>query len=469
MTSLGFADLFSTLTYIVVIATSIFILDDLFIDLIAFLKRLRPTILSPSALKEMKELPQKHIAIMIANWKEYEVIGPMIRGNIRGIDYDNYTFFLGVYPNDTETWQEASRLEKAYPDKVVVVVNSEPGPTSKGQMLNEIARQIIASEEVTGKTMDLLLLQDSEDVVHPHAFTLLNYSSLEADFIQIPVFSFDVPKTSLVGGVYIDEFSESHTKDLLVRQAMGAAIPSAGVGTCISREFVKTMMSLQDGQLMKEDTLTEDYHLGIIAKPLGFKSKFVCAEIFHEDGHKEFIATREYFPNKFAASVRQKSRWTLGIAYQGLDNIQWNGSIVDKYFLLRDRKGPACSVLTVLSLVVLFGMIGLQLMDGEIPPLLQTEFFSVLLMFNAGAMFLRILQRMSAVHRVNDFSQAMMVPARWLVANAVNVLASLKAHRQYRESQRTGKRPVWIKTDHQMPAHFGMDLSEVEVVPGLAE
>jgi adsorption protein B len=463
METLGFADLFSTLTYLVVIATSLFILDDLFIDFVALVKRLRPLQLSRKALLRMKGLEQKHIAIMIANWKEADVIGPMIRGNIRGIDYDNYTFFLGVYPNDTDTWEEARRLELLYPDKVTVVVNSEPGPTSKGQMLNEIARQIIESEAKTGKKMDLFLLQDSEDVLHPHAFTLLNHFSREADFIQIPVFSFDVPKTSLVGGVYIDEFSESHTKDLLVRQSLGAAIPSAGVGTCISREFVRSVMNRQDGQLMKEDTLTEDYHLGITAKPMGFKSRFVCAELVEEDGSREFIATREYFPNKFTASVRQKSRWTLGIAYQGLDNIQWSGGLIDRYFLLRDRKGPACGALTVLSLVVLIGMVFSQAVGGQIPPLLQTDFFSLLLTFNASAMFLRIIQRMLAVHRVNDFSQATMVPVRWLVANAVNVLAVLKAHRQYRESQRTGQRPVWIKTDHQMPAHFGVELAEVEV------
>ncbi|WP_413294162.1 glycosyltransferase [Bdellovibrio sp. HCB185ZH] len=463
MENVGLADLFSTLTYSVVIATSVFILDDLFIDLIALIKRLRPLAISKQTLQLMKQMDQKSIAIMIANWKEAEVIGPMIRGNIRGIDYQNYKFFLGVYPNDTPTWEEAARLEKLYPDKVTVVVNSEPGPTSKGQMLNEIARQILESEKQTGKRMDLFLLQDSEDVLHPHAFSLLNYFSREADFIQIPVFSFDVPKTSLVGGVYIDEFSESHTKDLLVRQALGAAIPSAGVGTCISREFVKAMMLHQDGQLMKEDTLTEDYHLGITAKPMGFKSRFVCAELVDENGEREFIATREYFPNKFTASVRQKSRWTLGIAYQGLANLQWSGGLIDRYFLLRDRKGPACSVLTVLSLVVLLGMVSLQVAHGEIPPLLRTDFFSLLLFFNATAMCLRVIQRMFAVNRVNDFSQAAMVPVRWLVANAVNVLASLKAHRQYRESVKTGKRPVWIKTDHQMPAHFGMELSEAEV------
>ncbi|MBO9666401.1 MAG: phage adsorption protein NrfB [Bdellovibrio sp.] len=460
--NLGVSELFATLAYAVVIATVLFILDDLFIDFVAFVKRLKPRVITTSVLSRMKRAEQKRIAIMIANWKEAEVIGPMIRGNVRGIDYQNYTFFLGVYPNDTATWQEASRLEKLFPDKVVVVVNSQPGPTSKGQMLNEIARQIIASEEKTGVKADLFLMQDSEDVLHPQAFTLLNYYSREADFIQIPVFSFEVPKKSLVGGVYIDEFSESHTKDLLVRQYLGAAIPSAGVGTCMSRHLVMSMMIRQEGQLLKEDTLTEDYHLGIMAKPMGFKSQFICAQLENEKGEREFVATREYFPAKFMASVRQKSRWTLGIAYQGLANLQWMGSTVDRYFLMRDRKGPLCSVLVVLSVLVLIGLAVSRWWAGDIPSALKTNLFATLVSFNALAMVLRVIQRMRAVHLVNGSGQILMVPVRWLVANAVNVLATVKAHRQYKDSQRTGKRPVWIKTDHQLPAHFGAE-AEVQI------
>ncbi|ASD63157.1 hypothetical protein B9G79_06040 [Bdellovibrio bacteriovorus] len=450
-------DAFSVLTWLLVVATAVFILDDLFIDLVALVRRLKPGRLDQSDLQVMKAIEQKNIAIMIANWKEADVIGPMIRGNVQGIEYQNYKFFLGVYPNDTATWEEARKLERLFPDKVVVVVNTQAGPTSKGQMLNEIARQILQSEKVTGQAMDLFLLQDSEDVLHPHAFTLMNYHSREADFIQIPVFSFDVPKSSLVGGIYIDEFSESHTKDLLVRQELGAAIPSAGVGTCMARNLVLGMMARQNGQLLKEDTLTEDYHLGIIAKPMGFKSRFVCAEWVKSDGQKEFIATREYFPHHFMASVRQKSRWTLGIAYQGFHNLQWSGSWIDKYFLLRDRKGPANSILVVLSILILLGMLALRLQGEAMPSLLQSPFFSALLMFNAVAMGLRIVQRMRAVIRVNDFSQAMMVPVRWVLANVVNLLASLKAHRMFKQSQKTGERPVWIKTEHKMPAHFGVE------------
>ncbi|MFS4461188.1 glycosyltransferase [Bdellovibrio sp. HCB2-146] len=452
-----FENFFVQLTYIVVIGAFLFTLDDLFIDFVAFVRRLRPKRINKAELTRMSRLPQKRIAIMIANWKEAEVIGPMIRGNIRNLKYDNYTFFLGVYPNDTETWHEARKVETQFPDKVHVVVNSKPGPTSKGQMLNEIARQIFASETDERSRYDLFLMQDSEDVLHPYSLSLLNDSSRDADFVQIPVFSFEVPKTSLIAGIYIDEFSESHTKDLLVRQSLGAAIPSAGVGTLISRELMNTMMLHQGGEFLKHDTLTEDYHLGIMTKPLGFKSSFACVQIEQENGETEFIATREYFPAKFMASVRQKSRWTLGIAYQGFQNLKWQGDWIDRYFLLRDRRAPFNSILVVLSLIVIIGLSLFAWLRGSTPVGLDHDLFIVLMFANTLNMGLRLYQRMRAVSRVNGLSQALMVPVRWLVANAVNVCASYRAHSTYQTSLRTGERPAWVKTDHQLPAHFGRE------------
>lgn len=460
--SLGFESLFVNLVYAVVLATFLFTLDDLFIDAVAFFKRLKPRVFSQEDLATMGASSQKRVAIMIANWKEAEVISPMIRGNIRGLKYREYTFFLGVYPNDTATWTEASRLEKLYPGKVVVVVNSQPGPTSKGQMLNELARKIIESEKETGISYDLFLMQDSEDVLHPYSLAMLNHFSVDADFIQIPVFSFDVPKSSFVAGIYIDEFSEAHTKDLLVRQALGAAIPSAGVGTLLSRDLMLNSMLNQEGQFLKEDTLTEDYHLGIMTKERGFRSRFLCAQMEVASGKREFIATREYFPSEFSASIRQKSRWTLGIAYQGLKNIQWRGQWVDRYFLLRDRKGPLNSLLVVLSLVVLFGLLSYRVFAGTLPSQLNNGFFETLVLLNGINMFLRIVQRMRSVVLVNGVSHSLFVPVRWVLANIVNTAATIRAHRTYYESLKTGQRPAWVKTDHRLPAHFGKEV-EVQV------
>lgn len=445
--------IFITLAVITVFGALVFTLDDLFIDLQAFVRRLKPQRVTVDYIAKIKRNPEKQIAILIANWKEAEIITPMIRGNLRGLEYNNYVFFLGVYPNDNATVIAAQNLQAAYPKKIQVVINSHEGPTSKGQMLNEVARQIFTFEKKLGKTFDLFLMQDSEDVLHPHSLSLLNEVSRNADFVQIPVFSFDVPRSSLVGGVYIDEFAESHTKDLLVREAMGAAVPSAGVGTLLSRHLMLGMMQAQDGCFLKEDTLTEDYHLGMMAKKLGFKSKFACVEYEKEDGKREFIATREYFPDVMSASMRQKSRWTLGIAFQGMENLQWQGSLVDKYFMWRDRRSPFNSILILLSFILLIGFVFL---DQE--NFLQGTLFQALLSLNLFNMVVRLAQRMRAVALTNAKHHVVLVPVRWFVANVVNVGATWKAYRQFSESKKTGKRPVWIKTEHRMPEHFGNDI-----------
>jgi adsorption protein B len=452
-----FDALFILLAFAVVVGALVFTLDDLFIDLYALVFKMKPRVVTSDFITKIKQATEKHFAILIANWKEADVIAPMIRGNLRGLQYSNYTFFLGVYPNDTATWEAAKKLEDLFPHKVVVIVNTQPGPTSKGQMLNEMARQIIDSEIATGRKVDLFLMQDSEDVLHPHSLSLMNYNSANADFVQIPVFSFDVPAGSLVGGVYIDEFSEAHTKDLLVRERMGAAIPSAGVGTCIGKNLMLKLQEAQDGQFLKEDTLTEDYHLGMMTKQLGFKSKFACVQYEKENGKKEFIATREYFPHMMNASMRQKSRWTLGIAFQGMDNLSWNGTAVDKYFMWRDRRGPLNSVLIVFSALLLV-MFASARATGHLPEILQTNLFQALLFLNLLNMSVRVVQRMKAVSLTNARVHIALVPVRWLLANVINIGATVKAYRQYKESIRTGKRPAWIKTEHRMPENFGKEI-----------
>lgn len=451
-----FESFFVLLAFTVVLGALLFTVDDVFIDAYALFHGIKPRTITSEDMTSIKSLPQKNIAIVIANWKEAEVISPMITGNLRGIDYDNYTFFLGVYPNDLPTWQAAVKLESIYPHKVIVIVNTQAGPTSKGQLLNEMAHHITKAEIRLGKKFDFLLMQDSEDVLHRHSLSLMNYYGQTADFVQIPVFSFDVPKRDLVGGIYIDEFAESHTKDLLVREKLGAAIPSAGVGTLISINLLKALQDLQGGNFLKEDTLTEDYHLGMMTKQLGFKSTFACVRYQQDNGHTEFIATREYFPHKFMSSIRQKSRWTLGIAFQGLENLSWSGTLTDKYFMWRDRRGPWNSILIVLSTILLICFLLANAL-GATPDVLKHSLFQALLCINLGNMSLRLIQRMRAVHMTNSKSQVYFVPIRWILANIINVGATIKAYRQYLHSVRTGKRPAWIKTEHKLPEQFGRE------------
>lgn len=437
-------------------AMFLFAFDDFFVDAVAIWHGLKPHLIGHGEFAEIKRKRQRRIAILIANWREDEVLGPMVRGNIQNLDYGPYTFFLGVYPNDESTWSVARRLESSFPGRVVTIVNSLHGPTSKGQMLNEMVRAIRASEAGGAeRPFDFYLLQDSEDVLHPQSLSILNDYADRADFVQLPVLSFSVPKRMLVGGLYIDEFSESHTKDLLVRDFLGAAIPSAGVGTMVSSKLVDAFCR-RIGGLLREDTLTEDYDLGITAKRLGFRCKFACVRLTGA-GRDEFVATREYFPSSFGASVRQKSRWILGIAFQGLKNLGWSGTWVDRYFLMRDRRGPLNSLLIVMSALLMAALLAFHLTLHRDPWFFSERWFQVLVGINLSAALWRLGQKARAVRLTHSTAQSLMVFPRWFVGAFVNATASWRALRQFRRSVRTGRAPVWFKTQHRLPERFGQD------------
>jgi adsorption protein B len=449
------------LSWMTLIFVFIFAIDDLFIDAVSILFRLGPKKLTDMELGQMHSMPQKKIAIIVANWKEHDVIERMVTGNVAQIDYVNYHFFLGVYPNDIPTWEAASRAESKF-SRVSVVVNSKPGPTNKGQMLNEIVRAIKSYENTTGAVFDMVLMQDSEDLIHPMALKYINMVAENADFIQTPVFSLPLSAKQLVGGTYIDEFSESHAKDLIVRHYLGAAIPSAGVGTAISCKIINDLLKSQNGNFLKDNTLTEDYFLGVCTHLAGYRSHFSVAFRERKNGLRDYVSTREYFPQNFSASVRQKSRWTLGISIQGYKDIGWQGSAVDRYFLWRDRRGLINSALMLMAFGMLCSFLVHFMLTKRLPDFSMDPLFQTICAFNIFSMGVRLVQRVRSVALVNDLKTALLVPVRWPLANVINFLASVKAIRQYRTSTKTGEQPKWIKTDHILPEQFGLDPVSVQ-------
>jgi adsorption protein B len=419
----------------------LFGLDDIFIDAVAWLKRLGPKELKVDELRSLNQRPEKRIAIMLAAWKEEDVIAPMVRGNIQQIQYDNYDFFLGVYPNDLGTLREAEQLAQEF-ENIHVIINSKTGPTSKGQMLNEIARKIVGS----GK-YDILLMHDAEDIIHPLSLKLINWRCLHSDFVQVPVFSLPTSQTELVAGLYIDEFAESHTKDLLVRQALGAPVPSAGVGTAMTMRYVHRMMKLQNGNLFNPGTVTEDYQLGLRGPEVKLKTEFACYHYMEKD-HRNYIATHEYFPKSFSAAIRQRSRWTLGIAYQGFADLGWRGNLVQKYFLYRDRKGPLANMLTILGFSLLF-------VDPKLHDLFWMAPFMIVFALN------RIFQRVYHTANIYGMRTTMMTIPRMILGNIINAAAAVRATYQHSKYLVSGKKPAWLKTTHELPIGFGRPSAKV--------
>ena len=332
-------------------------LDDFIVDFMSWVLGCHPAELKVEELVRMLDMDQKRIAILVASWKEGGVLRKMVEGNLRGIQYKNYEFVLGVYPNDPETFAEARELAERHAH-VRVVVNSSPGPTSKGQMLNEMVRTAVIAGRAHGKPFQGFIIHDSEDLIHRYSLAVINQCLDKHDFVQVPIFSLPVEKSEFVAGTYIDEFSESHTKDILLRHRLGVSIPSAGAGPRSSARLVDAYMTEQEGKLLNERSLTEDYELGVSTSKYGLGSNFACFYFENEKGDFEFIATREYFPKAFSRSIRQKTRWTIGIAFQGIENLGWKGGLLHKYFLYRDRKGPYANLIVAIgALIFIYGAV----------------------------------------------------------------------------------------------------------------
>ena len=263
------------------VAINISSLDDIFIDVIAF------GITRGGLPKTAKSVEVPSIGVFIANWHEEEVLGKMVEGNLARIPYMTVSLYLGVYPNDTGTLSVARNLAEKHPIRVTVIVNRMQGPTSKGQMLNEMFKQVF---EGSGESPDIVVLHDSEDVIDPRTFEVYGaYAQLGYDFIQVPVFSLNRGR-ALIASTYMDEFAERHTREMIVRNAVGATIPSAGVGTGVTRKLIQHFLATRK-QVLMSGTVTEDYILGVEAKRAGFKAAFAAVSADDPRG-LDFVATR---------------------------------------------------------------------------------------------------------------------------------------------------------------------------------
>lgn len=432
----------------------IFLIDDLFIDYVVISRRLKPLKIKKSVLdKQNKNIP---IAIMIANWKESDVIEAMVRGNFSRIKPDEATHvFLGVYPNDMETKNKAESLSQIFPH-VHLVVNELEGPTFKGQMLNQILEFIFKYEKTNNIEFKGFVLHDSEDVLNTHQIQLYRYGVNSANFIQVPVFPIINYKNSFVGATYIDEFIEMHAKELLARQYLGAALPSAGVGTCLDRDLIKRFYKEHGGKVFLPNALTEDYNLGLQTKIWGYKSQFFCFYLENESC-KNIISTREIFPQTAKAAIRQKSRWVTGIVFQGYQKFKWFGNFNERYFLWRDRKSVLGAFLTLFSLCILFYML------VENPQF--SELMKTVLILNLSGFVIRVLSRIYFVTKYCSVKHGLLSVLRWPTAIYVNMCSGILAYYQRLLSQWTKKEIKWVKTEHKLPE--GLEFASEESVANI--
>ncbi|WP_317617605.1 glycosyltransferase [Sphingomonas daechungensis] len=81
---------------------------------------------------------------------------------------------------------------------------------------------------MTGRRAKAVVLHDAEDLVHRYELRVFDGLIGRAAVVQLPVLPLVDRNSRWISGHYCDEFAEAHIKELVVREAVGAAIPLAG-------------------------------------------------------------------------------------------------------------------------------------------------------------------------------------------------------------------------------------------------
>jgi len=246
-------------------------------------------------------------AVLVPAWHEDQVIADMIVHTLQAWPQQELTLYVGCYRNDSLTI--AAVIAGAGDDpRVRLVINDRAGPTTKADCLNRLYAALSDDEARSGTAFASVILHDAEDMVHPAALAVMDQALTEVDLVQLPVRPEPQPDSPWIAGHYTDEFTEAHTKAMVVRDALGAAIPAAGVGCGFARETLARLASQRRAEggagPFAADCLTEDYELGMLVYRGGGTSRFLRLR----DSRGELVATRAYFPSELEFAVRQKAR-----------------------------------------------------------------------------------------------------------------------------------------------------------------
>ncbi len=420
-------------------------IDDLAVDFLWLRHKLRGRLRPISAVQLPP--PARPMAIFVPAWDESIVIGAMLAHLSERLGEPDLTIFVGTYPNDPATIHAVARAAEHDP-RIRLVVLRRAGPTTKADCLNGLWHALRRDEWRNHRRYAGVMLHDAEDVVHPLELRVLGAMLVDHHAAQLPVHPLPVPGSPLVSGHYCDEFAEAHAKQMPVRDALGAALPLAGVGCAIRRDVLASIARQRDGDPFDATSLTEDYELGFAVARDGGRVGF--ARAFDASGN--LISVRAYFPATIDAAVRQKARWMAGIALAGWDRTGWGAraSLAEWWMRMRDRR----ALLAVVTLVsaylgllltgILFGVAGIEATRsfGSFEPLL----------FLTSALLLwRVAMRMWWVAQAYVRRTALLVLPRLIVGNIIAMLAARRATGQYWRLLR-GQAPQWDKTAHHFPS-----------------
>jgi adsorption protein B len=297
---------------------------------------------------------------------------------------------------------------------------------------------MLAEKASERRRFKAVVLHDAEDVVHSAELRIFDLLIERFDLVQLPVLPLLDENSRWIAGHYADEFAEAHGKELVVREALGASLPSAGVGCAFLREA-----------LMR---LTEDYELGLRLRAAGGRAAFVRLPACSK---RPLVVTREYFPSTIEAAVAQKARWMTGIALSGWDRLGWNGGFAERWMRLRDRQAPLAALLLLaayLSLLLWAALLVLGLVTGE---KLQapSSGLALLLELNLALLCWRLAMRFCFVTQAYGWREGLRSIPRVMISNIIAMLAARRAVFRYLHTRKTGQ-ASWDKTSHAFPAEL---------------
>ncbi|WP_116138637.1 glycosyl transferase family protein [Trinickia diaoshuihuensis] len=459
----------------VAMATAIIIfistVDDLFLDgfywIFEIKRMLRRESNASVDAQALRALDEQYLAIMVPAWKEYDVIAKMIENTLATMEYERYIIFAGTYHNDAETTAEVERMVRRHPGRVVRATVLNDGPTCKADCLNWIIGAIRRYESAHHIQFAGVIMHDCEDVIHPIELKYFNYAIVDHDLVQLPVLSLPRKWNEFVAGTYMDDFSETHQKDIPSRQLLTGIVPGAGVASCYSRRAIEAVSAERGGNPFNTSTLTEDYDFSFRLRELGMKemfARFPIADVVREQVRRQrkrmatrlnLLATREYFPSTLRTAYRQRTRWILGISFQGWQQLGWKGSWRDRYMFFRDRKGMVTSIVSIVAYGVLANYLTVALVRaagwaplGEPGEGLVGGSLAPLLAVNSVMLALRLGERFYFVAKLNGALQGALSMPRLFVNNLINFMAVCRAWRIFVNHLITGKPIAWDKTSH---------------------
>jgi bacteriophage N4 adsorption protein B len=387
------------------------------------------------------------IAMLVPAWDEASVISAMLKTTLQRLDYENYRIFVGFYRNDPAT---AAAIASVADPRIEAVEVEADGPTTKADCLNHLYDALIEYEVAHDVSAKAVVLHDAEDVVHRFELRIFDGLIDRAAVIQLPVLPLIDRHSRWISGHYCDEFAEAHIKELVVREAIGAAIPLAGVGCAIARRPLAQLAALEDGKPFAGNSMTEDYEVGLKLGALGLKTMFV--RIPAEPGDRGVVATRGHFPATLGCAVRQKARWLGGIALAGWDRLGWSGGLGERWMRLRDRRGPlaALLLLAAYAAALLWAQIWIaEAIGAPIKARLDPALIT-LLTINGWLLAWRVLMRVVFTTSAYGFSEGLRSIPRLVVGNVIAMLAAARALSLHMG----GGAKRWDKTRHIFPVEL---------------